>query len=228
VLLPTTATYESEGVFVNRAGRAQAFQPARRPGLSIEELIQQETFPRTPRLAPPAGDARPAWWAIEMLRARSHGRPEARDLAGLRAQLAGRHASWEPLRVIQAGGPGSPLGTLAIEGARLGAFPEPTRLALFRVERTLGSEVLSRRSEPVRKMAGPPVALISPADAARIGAEGRVVLSLAGHTVEVAVRALRTVPEGVVLVPRDLELPAPVAQGGPVEVQSRAVEEVSR
>jgi hypothetical protein len=163
-----------------------------------------------------------------MLRARSHGRPEARDLAGLRAQLAGRHPGWEPIRVIQAGSPGSPIGVSAAAEARLGAFPEPRAMALFRVERTLGSEALSRRSEPVRRMAGPPVALISPADAARIGAEGRVALSLAGHTVEVAVRALRTVPEGVVLVPRDLELPAPVAQGGPVEVQSRAVEEVSR
>jgi hypothetical protein len=131
------------------------------------------------------------------------------------------------VRTIQARGTGAQLGVPApVAAAGLGAFPAGGGLALFRRDRTLGSEALSRRSEAMRKMAGPPVALLSLADHARLG--DRIALEVAGQIVEVAARGLRTVPDGVVLLPRDVEWQTPVSQGSAVQVQSRAAEEVRR
>jgi hypothetical protein len=196
----------------------------------VIEMIEHENFPRQPRLTPPSGSASPAWWALEMLRDRALGKPEARDLAGLRVGLAAQHPFWRPVRDVGARTHGSPLDAskLQVEAPRLAAFAPAQGMTMFRVERTLGSEVLSRRSAPVRTMAGPPAALLSIADHARLGANGRVTIEAAGHTVELAARALRTVPDGVVLVPRDVEWPSPVAQGAAARVASAAVEEVQR
>src|SRR5439155_1089906 len=82
------------GIYVNRAGRAQAFTRACPPGRSVEEMIERETFPRTPRLTPPDGSARPAWWALEQLRERALGAPPARGLAELRSALERSRALW--------------------------------------------------------------------------------------------------------------------------------------
>src|SRR5206468_4281502 len=149
VFLPTATPYESNGMFVNRAGRAQAFAPARVPGRSVNELIHDETFPRTPRLAPPDAAARPAWWALELLREYS-----------------------------------------------------------------------------VRKLAGPPVAWISSADAERLRANGSIRVEVEGQAAELAVRAVGTVPAGVLLVPRDVHWASPPAQGAPARVAAPAAAEV--
>jgi NADH-quinone oxidoreductase subunit G len=230
VFLPTTATYESQGIFVNRAGRAQAFVPDRAPALSVIEMIDHATFPRTPRLAAPAGSARPAWWVLEMLRDRALGKPEARDVAGVRIALAMRQPFWRPLRDVAAGSHGSPLDVSALKltAPRLAEFAAVKGTALFRTERVLGSEVLSGRSAPMRKMAGPPVAWLAPADARLLPAGDRVRIEAAGQTVELEARSLRTVPEGVVLVPRDVEWKSRIEQGTGVRVTAMAAEEARR
>src|SRR6185503_7533293 len=176
VMMPTTVTYESSGIYVNRAGRAQAFVPDRVPGLSVEEMIVDETFPRGPRLAPPESDARPAWWALEMLRERAIGKPTARSLTAIRVALGQENPLWEPLRDVMAGSEGVPLDTSRLRApeAPAAAFRRGDGLALFRVDRILGTETLSKRSAAIRAMAGPPVALLSPADAERAKINGRV------------------------------------------------------
>src|SRR5262249_4787600 len=230
VFLPATTSYESHGAFVNRAGRAQAFAPDRVPSESVIELIRNETFPRQPRLTPPDSDAHPSWWALERLRAQTLGKPEVRDLAGVRAGLASTHAFWQPLRGLAAGGRGVTLdvSSLKIEAPSIAPFSSARGLAVFRVDRTLGSEVLSRRSEPTRRMAGDPVAHLSIADAARSRIDGRIAIEAGGHTIEIDARASRTVPEGVVLVPRDVEWPAPIEPGIVATVGSRATQEIGR
>ena len=77
-------------------------------------------------------------------------------------------------------------------------------------------------------MAGPPVALLAPADVTRLGLHGRVALEVDGSAVEVAVRAQEGVPEGIVLVPRDVEWPIIPRQGSSVRVAAIPVEEVVR
>ena len=229
MFLPTATPYESNGMFVNRAGRAQAFAPARVPGRSVNELIHDETFPRTPRLAPPDAAARPAWWALELLREYSVGKPAARSLAELRGALARSHPFWQPIRDVAPGDHGRALDVslLKVEApASLAPVPAGDGLAVFRVDRTLGSEILSRRSAPMRKMAGPPVAWISSADAERLRANGSIRVEVEGQAAELAVRAVGTVPAGVLLVPRDVHWASPPAQGAPARVAAPAAAEV--
>jgi NADH-quinone oxidoreductase subunit G len=244
VFLPTSATYESSGCYVNRAGRVQAFAPARRPGVSVPEMIQNGSFPRTPRLEPPASDARAAWVAIETLRELTIGKPEARDLENLRAALGRERPEWQPMRNAVPGHGGVVLDPTTLVADRGGdgvaprgqrtrmasfAFPRPEQgLAIYRAERTLGSEMLSRRSPAMRKMAGAPVALLSKADAERLGVRGRAALEVSGRVVEVETRALASVPAGIVLVPRDVEWPFKIEPGATVRVAAAALEEVTR
>jgi hypothetical protein len=56
---------------------------------------------------------------------------------------------------------------------------------------------------------------------------GGIAVEVDGHTVELAARALATVPEGVLLVPRQVAWPFPVAQGTAVRVTAAAVQEVA-
>jgi NADH-quinone oxidoreductase subunit G len=227
---PTTVTYESNGTYVNRTGRIQGFAAVQIAGRSAIEEIQNGSFSRTYRRQPPESDARMAWEVLESLRELAAGRRGIRDLAALREALAVNQPAWRPLRDLRAGDEGVYLerASLSAVAAEVPAFTRETGLQLFRMERTLGSEVLSRRSEPMRKMAGPPIALLSPADAARFGIPGHVLLSVEGSSVEVAARVHEGVPEGVVLVPRDVEWPIIPRQGAAVRATAVQVEEVTR
>jgi NADH-quinone oxidoreductase subunit G len=227
ILLPTTVTYESHGIYVNRAGRAQAFAPDRVPGVSVIEMIHDETFPRAPRLSPPESDARPAWWVLEQLRELSIGKPRARGLNELRAQFQRSDERWRPLGEVVAGGTGALLDAsrFPVEAPqRFAAFaPSDRGLAVFRSDRVLGSETLSRRSSPIMKMAGPPVALVSPADAERLRGDGLFRITIDGASATVAFRASATVPAGVVLLPRDVDWPGRIAQGTLAQVAADEV-----
>ena len=171
-----------------------------------------------------------AWWVIDALREHTVGSPAVRDFDDLRAALAASHALWRPLNGLKAGDEGSYVdhAALAPASASVPAFTHEPALQLFRTERTLGSEVLSRRSEAMRKMANAPVALFSPADAERLKLGGRVSLQIEGSSVEVAARAQAGVPDGVVLVPRDVEWPIIPRQGAAVRAMALQSEEAVR
>lgn len=228
VFIPTTTTYESHGIYVNRAGRAQGFAPARVPGASVVELIDHNSFPRTPRFDPPQGGAQPAWRVPEALREQLAGK-RAHDAYELRAILADSKPVWQGIRDARAGLDGAALDARLLEpaAAGLGAFPAPQGLQMFQMDRTLGSEVLSRVSAPIRRMAGPPVALISPADAAKLSVRDAATLEAGGARLSLGVKAVATVPEGVVLVPRDAGWPQPMAQGVTVRVSAAQLAEVN-
>src|SRR5439155_16195133 len=116
--------YECEGSFVNRAGRLQAFAPARVPGLPVRRLLEGSSFPRAYHTAPPSGDVRMAWQALEMLREAAIGKPQRRGLADLRAAIARANPPWAPLREVAPGTEGIPLDASAIAkvDAPLAAF----------------------------------------------------------------------------------------------------------
>ncbi len=223
---PTEATYESNGIYVNRAGRAQGFAQVRVPGRSVIEEIRDDSFRRSYQRTPNEGGARMAWWILDALRKRTVGSPEVRDLAGIRDALAAARPAWAPLRAVLAGDEGTVLDPAAFQPATATtpAFERGDGLRVFRMDRTLGSEVLSRRSEPMRKMAGTPVALVSPGDAARLKLGGRVSLDAGGSAVELECRAEAGVPDGVVLVPRDVEWPILPKQGASVRVTAALAE----
>ena len=171
-----------------------------------------------------------AWWALEALRERTLGAPPARSLVHLRENLKASHPLWRPLRQALAGAEGMQLdvAALGIPLPALPAFDGTQALSLFRIDRTLGSEALSRRSAAMQKMAGPPVVLLSPTDAAGLGARGRVALDVGGQSVDVAAQAVEGVAPRAVIVPRDVEWPIGAAQGAPVKVTVLAAAEVTR
>src|SRR5262249_21761917 len=109
LLLPAATGYESAGIFVNRAGRAQAFAAAAVAGEPVAHLVRGGAFPRQPRHAPPLSDPRPSWWALERIRAAAVGQPAARDLGRLRTDLARAHPRWAPLAGLEPGSEGAPL-----------------------------------------------------------------------------------------------------------------------
>jgi len=230
VFFPTTAAYESDGMVVNRAGRLQCFARMRVPGLSVIEQIEHASFPRGFRETPPEGDARMAWSALDSLRQQLPGAPAARSLPHLREELKASHPLWRPLRQALAGGEGMMLDATALAPAMpaVPAFDPAPGLSLFRMERALGSETLSRRSPAMQKMAGPPVALLSPADAPGLGGRGRVTLDVGGQSVEMAARADAGVPAGVIIVPRDVEWPIGPRQGAAVKVTAVTAGEAAR
>ena len=227
---PTTATYESNGTYVNRAGRLQGFAAVRVPGRSAIEEIHDHSFRRTYQRDAADGEAQMAWWVLDALREQTVGGPKVRDLEGLRSALEQSHALWRPVHGLKAGDEGTYVdhAALAPASATVPAFTREAGLQLFRTERTLGSEVLSRRSEAMRKTANAPVALFSPADAARLKLNGRVSLEVDGSSVEVAAQAQAGVPDGVVLVPRDVEWPIIPRQGAAVRAVALQTEEVAR
>ena len=106
---------------------------------------------------------------------------------------------WQPLRAVRAGDDGTLVDSsaLAPATAEVTAFAREQGLQLFRMDRTLGSETLSRRSEPMRKMAGAPMALLSPADAERLKITSRVSHAVDGSTVELAAGSGQTCPDVV-------------------------------
>ena len=227
---PTDATYESNGTYVNRAGRMQGFAAVRVPGRSAIEEIHDHSFRRTYQRQTNEGGARMAWEVLESLRAHASGKPGARDFGALRESVAASHAMWRPLRGVRAGDEGTPVDRTqpAPATATVPAFTREPGLQLFRMDRTLGSETLSRRSEPMRKMAGPPVALLSPADAARLSIKSRLSLEVDGATVELAASSHAGVAMGLVLVPRDIEWPIIPRQGAAVRAAAVQTEEVVR
>jgi hypothetical protein len=80
----------------------------------------------------------------------------------------------------------------------------------------------------MRKMAGAPVALLSSADAARLKLQGRVALEVDGSSIELAASVHASVPEGLVLVPRDVEWPIIPRQGAAVRAAAVQAEEAVR
>jgi len=226
---PTTVTYESNGTYVNRAGRMQEFAAVRLPGRSAIEEIHDHEFRRTYQPMPTDGDAHDAWWVLEALREHAAAQP-ARGLVALRSALAEAVPAMQPIRALRPGDPGAYVDrTAAAPATRVTAsFAADAGLQLFRIDRTLGSETLSKRSEAIRKTAGAPVALFSAADAAKLGLDGRASLEAEGARVEVAARIDASVPEGVVLVPRDVDWPIVPAQGAGVRASALQAEEVSR
>jgi hypothetical protein len=195
----------------------------RTPGVSVTARIMGGAFPRDPRHVPPAADARPAWWVLEELRAWTPGDRPPRDLESLRLAIA--QGPFARLAEASPGAAGAQVD-LAAAPARPGhpvpGFPEPgDGLSLFRLERTLGSETLSRRSEPMRRMAGPPVAIVAADDDHPAGSHARLAVELGADAVlELEARHDASVPPGVLLVPRDLAMPS-LPQGQVVRVRER-------
>ncbi|HVP15728.1 MAG TPA: 2Fe-2S iron-sulfur cluster-binding protein [Terriglobales bacterium] len=223
--LPIEVTYESHGIFVNREGRAQAFAPALHTGEPVRSLIDHARFPRQPRIAPPGSGSRPASWVLEQIRGWTGGSPAPRTLENLRRDLAASHPFWRGIETIAPGDAGVLLdpATLAPDAPALDAFEsDRAGLSLFTRDRTLGSELLSRRSEPMRRMAGPPVVELAPGDARARGVDGRVELRIGAQAIETRARVVESLPAGVALAPRDLAWPEPVAQGAAVEVRAVA------
>jgi hypothetical protein len=69
---------------------------------------------------------------------------------------------------------------------------------------------------------------MSPADFARLGNAGRIALDAGGSSVELDAQAMAGVPDGVVLVPRDVEWPIIPRAGAIVRAVASHAQEVAR
>jgi hypothetical protein len=127
---------------------------------------------------------------------------------------------------VTPGGSGAALDPSLFEpvAPSLGAFQPSGGPMVFRTERVLGSETLSSRSEPQRKMAGPPVAVVSPADAEHLRGHTQAMIGIEGGSVSLGFKVDPALPRGVVLVPRDVEWPVRVGQGMAARVSAAEVE----
>jgi len=116
IFLPTTAWPESDGTYINYAGRAQRFRHAMRPGLPLRKLDPlyykaESTLPVPPialhpprvfREEPPGGDAAEAWRVLWAVLEKVSGTAPAEPLSGKWSFLAGLTSEGEGQTVWEA------------------------------------------------------------------------------------------------------------------------------
>jgi NADH-quinone oxidoreductase subunit G len=100
VVLPTTASIEMAGTFINFEGRAQRFKPVLNPGLPPSGMDPAEHPPREHSLQVPGGDVRPAWRVLADLVALMGGDWINEPLRGRWSALADLEAESEGVKVL--------------------------------------------------------------------------------------------------------------------------------
>ncbi|SDM43474.1 NADH dehydrogenase subunit G [Geoalkalibacter ferrihydriticus] len=168
ILLPTTASAESEGCFVNNEGRMQAFAPALAPGIALCESAAGDHPPRAFSSETPGDQPRPAW---EVLAELAGTRPSLHDLRSAIESaedcfsgLAALQTEGEGVRTAEAAAP-----PLATSGAEEDDIPRNGELALLICEDFFGAEEIAFFSAPLDAVRPEPRIGLHVEDAARLG-----------------------------------------------------------
>ncbi|BCR03384.1 NADH-quinone oxidoreductase [Desulfuromonas versatilis] len=200
--LPSRATAETAGSFVNFEGRMLAFEKVFEPGLPIRVTGGGSHPPRSFARGTPGDQPRPAWAILAELL----GRPA--DLAAIRAEIETADPRFAGLGKLSVESEG-----IRVQGA--GQLPPPAEaplphcepggtLRLFAVESLFGSEPLASFSAPLEAVRPAPWVLLHPEDAARFGLNEGDAARLGterGHA-EVTVRLAAAMAPGAAFVPR--------------------------
>ncbi len=200
--LPTAATAEAAGSFVNFEGRLQGYTPVITPGVPIREIGAGDHPPRTFEANTPGSLPRPAWAALQAMLERDD------SLATLREQIEAQDSRFAGLAGLDPEGPGILLSAAAVlpaPGERELPHCEPGgTLRLLAVESLFGTEILSSRSAALDQVIPEPRVLVHPDDALRFGlAEGdQARLSTEHAHARVTVRTSAAMAPGLAIVPR--------------------------
>jgi len=202
VFLPTTATAEGSGMFVNNEGRMIPFETVLAPGTPIRVTGEGSHPPRIFERQTPGSLPRPAWAAVAALT----GSPLSlaairRDLARHDARFAGAvelAPGGEGIRIAgEKGSPAAPRPNQPEEGSS-------TPLRVLATETLFGSEILSHYSAPLAAVVPSPTVFLHPQDAASFdiadGDRVRLVTSRGRVTVEASLSD--RMAAGVMVVPR--------------------------
>jgi len=206
VQLPCTAAAETDGVYVNNEGRAQAFSKVYTAGTPINDMGPDAHPPRTFTQAV-TGNAPPAWRHLEEIRGIiTLGFQGHTDVHGIREEIAALGPGWEALTGLD------PEGEGVVINLRAGYLPpDPTTVvdagggfALVATELTFGTEEISTYADKAQLKAQQPYVTINSDDAARIGIlHGGEGLVRSGDKVYAAeFRVSEIVAKGVAVAPR--------------------------
>ena len=211
VFLPTGTVYESGGVFINNAGRAQRAPTAMRGGTPISQTGQGDHPPRIFRETIPGGRQEAAWMLVTRLAAAAAGEPEPADPAAPPADLNERERVLSDLIA----GELPPEGLLVThaaawrppqtpEGEASAAVGEGEGLQVIWTDRIFGSEPLSALAPALQEMQAAPFLLIGSEDAAAWQLrDGEQVATGSGEDRWVlTVRIVADMAPGIVVMPR--------------------------
>jgi len=223
VFIPTTTVAESDGVYVNNEGRAQAFRKAYNAGVPIHMAANESHPPREFHTDIP-GHAYPAWQcALELICYLKPECPVTKTVEGLRHELSTSGPLWEAIKGLEPESQG-----VMLTGATLYKPPEVegldeaegTGLRLIVSEHTFGTEELCSYSEKTNLRAPKPCVLMNADDAARLGlsAGANVTVSHGGMSVELELSTSDKTAPGVAVAPRLPGLPIRAMAGRYVKI----------
>lgn len=201
VVLPTTATAESAGCFINNEGRMLSFESVMNPGIPVRESGGGDHPPRTFAAETPGSAPRPAW---EILADLLGGET---SLAALRQTIEEQDRRFAGLADLETEGegrriayPAAPLPSIQIHEY----LPQVGELALLVCEEPFASEEMAAYSAPLDAVRIQPRVILHRSDAANLGvAEGEQVhlRSSAGYVVLPVTISEQSAP-GVAILPR--------------------------
>jgi NADH-quinone oxidoreductase subunit G len=215
IFLPTRTLYETEGVYVNQEGRAQAVAPAYRGGIPITQTGGGDHPPRVYSTQVPGSEPQAAWQLLARL---MHSEPQW-NTENLRAEI------WQWLVKSESAftALGSP-ADIPPAGARFFQTPHPAehfvqqqtndrpaedgQLEVFVVERTFGTEELSVYSACLQELACTPGIFMHSSDAKQLNlADGDPVsVELPSGTLEAQLNVVDNVAPGILIIPRHPDL----------------------
>lgn len=237
LFLPTATVYEGCGMFINQEARAQKTGPAFRGGLPVMETGGGDHPPRTFGREIPGGEALPARTAVAGLEHRLFGTDVPAETSDPLRWLADNRQGFENLPSID---------ELPDEGMRIfGPDPatdrfrlseepaEPERpegsLALFLVDRTFGTEELSRYSPCLQEREAAPFLMVQSADASALGlsAGDTAVVETDTGSVQLPVAVKENMASGVLVIPRHRRIPWQELGAGPIYITKDRIRKVS-
>jgi NADH-quinone oxidoreductase subunit G len=213
VFLPTTTVYETGGVFINNAGRAQRAPSAMRGGTPISQTGQGNHPPRAFRQDIPGGDPRPAWHILGDLAVAVAGVADQGDRVSPLAILIENFPALASLTAAAAFPPeGLPVLTAAPIRDPLPVAEVPPAhgndavegLELIWTDRVFGSEPLSARAPALQERQETALLTMTPGDARawQMTDGDRVAIGPEASPWELTVRVVDTMAPGTIVLPR--------------------------
>jgi NADH-quinone oxidoreductase subunit G len=209
IVLPTRTVYETQGTFINQAGRAQRTSQVYRGGLPIEQVSSGDHPPRTFSDAVPMAEVLAAADTLAALSAYlMHAGASKTDSAVPRdATALGRYFS----QLVDIPADGVALDSSAYRTPRPAfqtVWEDLPRTAegfeLLVVDATFGTEELSSRSRPLADLPQKPCLWMHPADGRSLSLldQERVAVQTEHGTLEATLRLSADQSRGIVVMPR--------------------------
>lgn len=214
IFLPSATVFEAGGSFINNCGLLQYAAPVHAGGIPLAQVSGGSHPPRAHAPAPGSEKCPSAYEALLFLANELAIRPPTMDASPWsllpedfpgQAELLAHPYPTDGLQLLPRLSEAESLLTRVNLPT---AGPAAEALTVLRVEQTFGSEELSCYAEPLRQLAGPPLALLHAADADRAGVrEGEQLrFEFGGEKVELALRVTNRMAPGQLIIPHHYAL----------------------